>query len=94
VAMRCTTCGAELILTNVVPDTTIGIRGFEHHSFICSACHATEHRVLFMRHGREGGAETMQEHLAPRITSASTVQEGHIAAPGLFGRVVAKMFGH
>jgi hypothetical protein len=48
VAMRCTACGAELILTNVVPDNTTGARGFEHHSFICSACHVTEHRVLFM----------------------------------------------
>ena len=94
VAMRCTACGAELILTNVVPDNTMGVRGFEHHSFICSACHVTEHRVLFMRHGREHDAEIIPEHLAPRITSTSTAQEEHIAVPGLFGRVVAKILGH
>ena len=94
VGMRCTACGAELILTNVVPDNTTGVRGFEHHSFICSACHVTEHRVLFMRHGREDDAEILPKHLAPRITSTSTAQEEHIAVPGLFGRVVAKILGH
>jgi len=91
--MRCTACGAELILTNVVPDNTMGVRGFEHHSFICSACHVTEHRVLFMRHGREDDAEIIPEHLAPRITSTSTVHEEH-SALGIFGRVVAKILGH
>ena len=90
--MRCSACGAELILTNVVPDNTMGVRGFEHHSFICSACHVTEHRVLFMRHGREDDAETTSKHLALRISSISTVREEH-AAPGLFGRVVAKILG-
>ena len=94
VGMRCTACGAELILTNVVPDNTIAVRGFEHHSFICSTCHGTEHRVLFMRHGREDDAEILPRHLAPRITSTSTAQEEHIAVPGLFGRVVAKILGH
>ena len=29
--MRCTACGAELILTNVVPDDTARFRGCEHH---------------------------------------------------------------
>jgi hypothetical protein len=92
VAMRCTACGAELILTKVVPDNT-GVPGFEHHSFICSACHVTEHRVLFMRNGREDDAETMPKHLAPRIRSTSTVHDEH-AAPGFFGRAVAKILGH
>jgi hypothetical protein len=33
--MRCTSCGAELILTNVVPDETVAVRGVEHHTFVC-----------------------------------------------------------
>jgi uncharacterized protein YlaI len=37
--MRCTACGAELILTDVVPDDTARIRGCEHHTFICPGCH-------------------------------------------------------
>ena len=52
-AMHCTACGDELILTNVVPENTVAVRGFEHHTFICSGCHSTVRRVVFMRHGRE-----------------------------------------
>ena len=51
--MRCTACGAELILTNVVPDETVAVRGVEHHTFVCSACHVTERRVVFIKDGRE-----------------------------------------
>ena len=52
-AMRCAACDAELILTNVVPENTLAVRGFEHHTFICSGCHITVRRVVFTRHGRE-----------------------------------------
>ena len=51
--MHCTACDAELILTNVVPENTVAVRGFEHHTFICSGCHSTVRRVVFTRHGRE-----------------------------------------
>ena len=51
--MHCAACDAELILTNVVPENTVAVRGFEHHTFICSGCHSTVRRVVFMRHGRE-----------------------------------------
>jgi molybdenum-dependent DNA-binding transcriptional regulator ModE len=51
--MRCTACGVEMILTNVVPENTVTVCGFEHHTFICSACHITARRVVFTRHGRE-----------------------------------------
>ena len=51
--MRCTACGSELILTNVVPEHTTTVRGFEHHTFVCSGCHITVRRIAFTRHGRE-----------------------------------------
>jgi hypothetical protein len=51
--MRCRACGAELILTNVVPDDTVALRGVEHHTFVCSGCHVTEDRVVFIKDGRE-----------------------------------------
>jgi len=51
--MHCTACDAELILTHVVPEHTGTVRGFEHHTFVCSECHITTHRVAFTRHGRE-----------------------------------------
>jgi len=51
--MRCTACDAELILTNVVPENTQALHGFEHHTFICSGCPRSLRRVAFTRHGRE-----------------------------------------
>ena len=58
--MRCTACGAELILANVVPETMV--RGFERHTFICSA--ATSQRIewCFTRHGREDDSEPVPVH--------------------------------
>jgi hypothetical protein len=57
--MRCTACGAELILTNVAPDDTVAVRGVENHTFICSVCHVTEHRVVFIKDGREADGPPM-----------------------------------
>ena len=91
--MRCTACGAELILTNVVPDDTVAVRGVENHTFICSACHVTEHRVVFIKDGRETDSPLMPMEAARRIKRASTGQDGHVAAPGLLSRVVALLRG-
>jgi hypothetical protein len=91
--MRCTSCGAELILTNVVPDDTVAVRGVENHTFICSACHVTEHRVVFIKAGRETDGPPMPMQAVPRIKRASTEQDEHVAAPGLLSRVVALLRG-
>jgi hypothetical protein len=63
-AMRCTACDAELILTNVVPENTRALCGFEHHTFICSGCHIAARRVIFTRHGREEAPQAPQVCLA------------------------------
>jgi hypothetical protein len=78
--MRCTACGAELILTNVVPDERVAVRGVEHHTFVCSACHVTEHRVVFIKDGRETDSPPMPMQAARRIKRASTGQDEHVAA--------------
>ena len=57
--MRCSACGAELILTTVVPDDTARVRGCEHHTFICSGCQVTKRRLVFTRHGREDDSVPM-----------------------------------
>ena len=62
--MRCTACGVELILTNVVQD---GVPGVEHHTFICSDCHVTERRVVLTRHGREDDSAPTCSLRSPRI---------------------------
>jgi len=92
--MRCRACGAELILTNVVPDDTVTVRGAEHHTFVCSGCHVTERRVVFIKDGREADGPPLPMQAARRIERASTVQEEHVAASGLFGRVIARLRGH
>jgi hypothetical protein len=89
-AMHCTACGAELTLTSVVPEAVPGV---ERHTFICSACHVTEHRVVFMRHGREDDGGPMPIR-APPCIMPSTVREEHFAVPGFFGRVMARIRGH
>ena len=91
--MRCTACGAELILTNVVPDETVAVRGVEHHTFICSGCRVTERRVVFIKDGGEADGPPMPMQAAPRIKHASTVQDEHVVAPGLLSRVVALLRG-
>ena len=88
--MRCTACGAELILTNVTPDETVAVRGVEHHTFICSACHVTERRVVFIKDGRELTARPMPMQAARRVKRAP-VEEEHFAASGLLGRVMARL---
>jgi hypothetical protein len=93
-AMSCTACGAELILTNVVPDDTVARRGVEHHTFVCSGCHVTERRLVCIRHGREDDSRPMPEAAAPSIVPALAAQKNDAAAAGLFGRVLAKLRGH
>ena len=84
---------AELILTNVLPDDTVAVRGVEHHTFICSGCHVTEHRIVFIKGGRETDSPPMPMQAARRIRRASTEQNEHVAAPGLLSRVVALLRG-
>jgi hypothetical protein len=86
--MNCKTCDAVLVLTSVVPEQRDGARSVERHSYLCSACHATEHRLVFTRHGREDDSVPLP---APPIVSQP--QGEHVAAQGLLGRVVALLCG-
>jgi hypothetical protein len=90
--MRCSSCGSELILTDVTPDDTVAVRGVENHTFICSACHVTEHRVVFTKGGRETDSPPMPMQAARRVKRAP-VEEGHSVAPGLLSRVMARLRG-
>jgi len=42
-------CGAEMILMHVVPDETMAVAGFEHHTFMCSECYDVERRLAFTK---------------------------------------------
>ena len=91
---RCTARGGELILTNVVPDETVAVRGVEQHTFVCSACHVTERRVVFIKDGREADGPPMPMEAARRLKRASAQQDEYAAAPGFFGRMLARLRGH
>ena len=80
--MRCMACGGEMILMNAVPDDTMEVPGFEHHTFRCSECQDIERRLVFTKH-REGDTEPTPVQAAPPIAPASTVQDEHIA-PSVF----------
>jgi hypothetical protein len=45
--MRCMGCGAEMVLTAIVPAETMAVRGFEHQAFRCLDCGETEERLTF-----------------------------------------------
>jgi hypothetical protein len=89
--MRCLACGAEMHLIQVVQDDTMPVPGFEHHTFMCSACDDVERRLVFTRDGRESDAESVP--VAPPTVLAVAEQDERIDVPGLFRRVVAKLRG-
>jgi hypothetical protein len=91
--MRCNACDAEMILMKVAKIDPTGHLGFERHTFTCSKCHDDKWDLVFIRHGRESDAEPLPVHPAPPIVPASAALDERIAAPGLFGRVLAKMRG-
>ena len=47
--MLCLACGAEMILVQVVKDTTMLVSGYEHHTWQCSGCSTIEQRMTFTR---------------------------------------------
>ena len=46
--MRCLVCNAEMLLMEAVPADPTTLSGFEHHTFLCSACNRIERRLLFI----------------------------------------------
>ena len=77
-----------------IPPKSPRARVVEHHTFICSACHVTEHRVVFIKDGREADSPpmSMPMQVAQRVKRAS-FEEEHFAARGLLGRVMARLRG-
>jgi hypothetical protein len=53
-------CGANMVLTAVVPDETMMVRGFEHQTFRCIDCNVTETRLTFT-----GGAARREQLTTP-----------------------------
>jgi hypothetical protein len=92
--MRCTACGSELVLTSVVPDETARLRDCEYHTFVCSSCHSTEHRLVSTRHGRENDSLPVPDEVVRGLALARSAGVEPAASRGLLGRMVAWLRRH
>ena len=88
--MRCLLCSGEMLLMKVVKDETMIAPGFEHHTYMCSACSDIERRFVFNRHGIE--TEAVPTVPARPIAPASTIQH-HRTVQGFLRRGLAKIRG-
>jgi hypothetical protein len=91
--MRCMACGAEMIVMNTVQDDTMAVPGFEHHTFMCSACHDVERRLVFTRDMTPSSPEAVPAHAAPPVAPAAAIQNERTAPAGLVKRVFARLRG-
>ena len=91
--MRCLACGAEVHLMHVAQDDTMPVPGYEHRTFMCSACGDIERRFVFARDTGQGHTEPVPVHTTLPISSAPTDQQERIASAGILRRVFAKLRG-
>jgi hypothetical protein len=87
-----------MILVKAVPDDTMAVAGFEHHTFMCSACGDSERRLVFSKHIEESRAGAVPIYAAPSIAPAAALQEAapqetERTAPGLLRWMFAKLRG-
>ena len=87
-------CGAEMTLIGVVEDDTFKlVRGFEHHTYMCSKCGDIERRFVFDKHSKEPNTEAVPILSPPPIAPALTTQNQPKTAQGFLRRVLAKIRG-
>ena len=92
--MRCMICGAEMTLIGVVEDDTYKlVRGFEHHTYMCSKCGDIERRLAFNKRSKEPNTEAVSILSPPPIAPALTTQKQRKTAQRLLKRVLGKMRG-
>jgi hypothetical protein len=68
--MRCMVCGAEMRVMQVVPDDTMMVPGYEHHTLQCTGCNDVEQRLVF---SRERAWQAAQADAAP--TTAPDIEQ-------------------
>jgi len=69
-------------LMHVVQDDTMWVPGYEHRTFMCSACGDIERRLVFARDIGQRHTEPVSVQTAPPISPAPTNQQDRIAASG------------
>ena len=86
--MRCMACGTEMTLISVVPDETMMVRGFEHHTYMCPACADVEKRFVFTKHEEKNESADAPVPTPPPV-AAPPVQDQPTDARSLLQRVMS-----
>ena len=82
-----------MILMKAVPDDTMAVAGFEHHTFMCSGCNDVERRLIFSKAGEPADGEAVPVHAAPPISPLVPQTNERVAVPGILRRVFAMLRG-
>jgi hypothetical protein len=83
-------------LMQVVPDATLEVPGYEHHTLQCSGCNDVERRLVFNRESAARAAEPVPESTAPPVPPVPPVaveSSERIAVPSAWKRAVAMFRG-
>ena len=87
-----------MILLNVVPDTSMMVSGYEHHTLQCSGCYEVEHRLVFSQRSGSQPDEAIADGAVHRNENrpAEAAAVGEATAPlpassTAWGRVVEKV---
>ena len=87
--MRCLSCDAEMILIKVVEDETMMVRGFERHTYMCSACADIERRFVFNKHDSERELDAAPP--TALLIAPASLQTQPAATQSLLSRVISKI---
>jgi len=93
--MRCLMCYAEMTLVTVIPDDTMPVAGFEHHTFMCSRCGDVERRLTFAKPAPNGDTPSpaiVPDAMTPDERGAIIRGSCH-PDPGRFREVLARILG-
>jgi hypothetical protein len=91
--MRCMACGAEMQVVQVVPDNTLLVPGYEHHTLQCSGCNDIERRLVFNREAAERAAAAEATPAAPPAEPVAEPANEPAAAPSAWQRAFAMFRG-
>jgi hypothetical protein len=77
-------------LMQVVPDTTMMVSGYEHHTLQCSACPEVEQRLVFRQNAPQP-AESVPVHSAPPVSPAFALASERGATASAWKRAFARL---
>jgi len=89
-------CGAEMQVVQVVPDDTLMVPGYEHHTLQCSGCNDIERRLVFNRESAEQAAAATEAEATPVAPPAEPMPEPAnepVRTPSPWQRAIAMFRG-